>query len=513
MALPGEAARGFRDIEFGFADAHKEGAEAPDLLLHGFFDDTRLTEQALSGSSFLFLGYKGSGKTAIAERARLLGERDPELFVTTTALDDFSYGDFKSLAGAGDFESRYPTVWAWVLLLFLVQSLERDEQGRVDAPATYTRPLEGIRRLNLLPLPELKQLVTSSSKRGFKASIPKFFEYTEERVAEGHDLQLMQMVRALREAVLRFPTASRHVLFIDGLDEILTQSEVQFHALAALISEASRLNDDLRAAGKPFKFVVLCRTDIFDRLPGANKNKIRRDSAENLEWFDDPREPDRTRLVQLVNLRAWRSLQREANVFAEFFPTRAEGRPIRRLLLHHTRHLPRDVLQLMKSLQRFAPLSPSEALTENQLRSGIRHYSNDYFLPELRDELHGYLRGPDIETAIKLLSSLRASRFTLRDLELQAHRLRLGSVELDTLVHTLFECSGIGMVDQSGPGRPVVTFKYRNRTAMLIPDARMLVHPGAWNALNIQPSRPTASAAKGRRVTGGGPGRGTGRNA
>ena len=103
MALPREAARGFRDIEFGFADAHKEGAEAPDLLLHGFFDDTHLTEHALCGSPFLFLGYKGSGKTAIAERARLLGDRDPELFVTTTALDDFSYRDFTSLAGgSGD---------------------------------------------------------------------------------------------------------------------------------------------------------------------------------------------------------------------------------------------------------------------------------------------------------------------------------------------------------------------------------------------------------------------------
>jgi hypothetical protein len=515
MALPREAARGFRDIEFGFADAHKEGAEAPSLLLDGFFDDTQLIEQALSGSSFLFLGYKGSGKTAIAERARLLGERDPELFVTTAALDDFSYGDFKSLAGGeGDVESRYPTVWAWVLLLFLVESLERDEQGRIDAPRSYRDPVEGLRGLNLLPLPQLKQLVTSSSKRGFKATIPKFFEYTEERVAESHDLQMMQMVRALREAVLHFPTASRHVLFIDGVDEILTQSELQFHALAALISETSRLNDELRAAGKPFKLVVLCRTDIFDRLPGANKNKIRRDSAESLEWFDDPRDPDRTRLVQLVNVRARRSLQPDANVFADYFPTRVEGRPIRRFLLDHTRHLPRDVLQLMKSLQRFAPTSPSEALSENQLLSGIRHYSNDYFLPELRDELHGYLRPPDIEKAIKLLASLRAPRFTLRDLELQADRLRLGSVEVEALVHTLFECSGIGMVDRSGPGRPVVTFKYRNRTAMLIPDERMLVHPGAWNALNIQAASPAAPVARRRRSVGGRrPGRGTSRNA
>jgi hypothetical protein len=184
------------------------------------------------------------------------------------------------------------------------------------------------------------------------------------------------------------------------------------------------------------------------------------------------------------------------------------------LLLHHTRHLPRDVLQLMKSFQRFAPSSPSEALSEDQLRSGIRHYSNDYFLPELRDELHGYLRPPDIEMAIKLLASLRAPRFTVHDLELQARRLRLESVELDALVHTLFECSGIGMVDPSGPGRPVVTFKYRNRTAMLLPDARMLVHPGAWNALNIQAVRPAGSVAKSRRrAPGGRPGRGDRRNA
>ena len=76
-------------------------------------------------------------------------------------------------------------------------------------------------------MPALKQLVTSSSKRGFKATIPKFFEYTEERVAESHDLQLMQMVRVLREAVLQFPTTSRRAA-IDGVDEILTHNELQF---------------------------------------------------------------------------------------------------------------------------------------------------------------------------------------------------------------------------------------------------------------------------------------------
>jgi hypothetical protein len=62
MALPREAARRFRDIEFGFADAHKEGAEASDLLIRAFFDDTNLVTQALSGSSILFLGYRARAR-------------------------------------------------------------------------------------------------------------------------------------------------------------------------------------------------------------------------------------------------------------------------------------------------------------------------------------------------------------------------------------------------------------------------------------------------------------------
>ena len=82
--------------------------------------------------------------------------------------------------------------------------------------------------------------------------------------------------------------------------------------------------------------------------------------------------------VQLVNLRAGRSLQREVNVFGEYFPARIDGRPIRRFLLHHTRHLPRDVLQLMKSLQRYAPASPTEptfsdlGAAASELEQGLR---------------------------------------------------------------------------------------------------------------------------------------------
>ena len=89
----------FASIQFGYADAHKEGSEAPGLLLHGYLDDAHVMDDALRGSPFLFLGYKGSGKTAIVERAKLLSEPDPTLFVTSATLEDFSYTDFKTFAG------------------------------------------------------------------------------------------------------------------------------------------------------------------------------------------------------------------------------------------------------------------------------------------------------------------------------------------------------------------------------------------------------------------------------
>jgi hypothetical protein len=489
-----------RDIEFGYADAHTERAEAPDLLLHGFLDDEGLTDAALHGSAFLFLGYKGSGKTAIAERARLLAEDEPDLFVTSTTLDDFSYGDFKSFAGGtGDFQTRYPTAWAWNLLLFLVQSLEADQGGKEAAPPEYQRVLRGLRELDLLPIPELKLLVTRSAKRGFKLSIPKFFEFTQEKVSEGHDLQLLQMVQVLRAAVLQFPARNRHVLFIDGLDDVLTQKELQFQALAALIAEASRLNSEFLAAGKPLKIVITCRTDIFDRLPGANKNKVRQDSAETLDWFDDPRDPDRTRLVKLVNLRAGRSLGREVNVFDEFFPETVDERACRRYLLDRTRHLPRDLLQLMKSQQRHSPMDGGR-MTEEQVKSGVRDYSNRYFLPELRDELHGYLDPTHIDSAIRLLTSMGTDRFTLEELDAHAERLRLPATDCTALVNTLFECSGLGMLERR-EGRPLYTFKYRNRTAMLVPDRSLVIHPGAHKALNIERSgrAPRAARGKGKR--------------
>jgi hypothetical protein len=422
------------------------------------------------------------------------------VFVTTTTLDRFSYHDFKLIAGgSGDHQVRYPTAWGWLLLVALVHSLQDDQAGLSRAPSQFTGVVGALEKLGLMPATDLALLATTSSKQSFKASVPKFLEYTTERVLSGQDVQLYQLVTTLQHAVLAFPTDSRHVIFIDGLDSIVTQRELQFQSLAALVQEASDLNHLFRRHQRPFKIVVLCRTDIFDRLPGANINKVRQDDSVSLSWYDDPRDPDRTRLLRLVSLRAQRSLGREVDLFGEFFPRSIDDRDTRTMILDHTRHIPRDLIQALRKIQQYAGTESS--LSPRHVKSGLRLYSTDYFLPEVRNELAGYLDGDDVDRVLTLLASMHRPRVTYAELERVAHALDFGNLDLKSVIRALFDASCIGTVSEAPGRRPLYTFKYRNPTATILPGQVMRIHPGALKALNIEPRtrRPSSSEQKARR--------------
>ena len=61
----------FRKINLGKADAQEEGAEFPELLRYGYYDNNKIVCQVYDTTKFLFLGYKGSGKSALSEHLKL----------------------------------------------------------------------------------------------------------------------------------------------------------------------------------------------------------------------------------------------------------------------------------------------------------------------------------------------------------------------------------------------------------------------------------------------------------
>jgi hypothetical protein len=80
-----------------------------------------------------------------------------------------------------------------------------------------------------------------------RLSLPLDFglEY-DSGAAETDELFFLHVVEYLRRIVARFRSRSRHIIVIDGLDDVLARNVFQYHSLMALINEAMRLNLLLR---------------------------------------------------------------------------------------------------------------------------------------------------------------------------------------------------------------------------------------------------------------------------
>lgn len=468
-------------IDFGNASAELESANTPRLLIEGYLDAANVTRLATDSERFLFLGYKGSGKTALGQRLKLLSEAQPELFVRDLFLADLPYPLFLKLAG-GDEESAHRVAWAWILLAALLDSFEGDHGATRDPD--YEKAVKALRKLKLLPVSDLSSLATASTSRTVKLSLPMDFGIDATTSApEADELLFLHLVDYLRRVVQLFKSNSRHIIVVDGLDDVLVKNAFQYHSLMALVSESMRLNLTFRRAGLNAKIIVLCRTDLFERLTGPNKNKLRQDAAFEFDWYHDSRQPMQSGLVRMANLRA-DLLYPNVDIFSTFFPREIDGTTAAEFLLRHTRHTPRDFLQLLKHIQRYDAMG---RLTRAEVLSGIRDYSINYFMPEIRDELGGHVDGEIIDNIFSALFSVRRRQFYVSDVEatIKAKRLLAPSVNLRAILELLYECSAIGQVTTLSSGKHFFYWKYRTRHSSFNPDERITFHQGLWKALNI----------------------------
>ena len=470
------------NIEFGKARAELEGTRYPELLKKGYLDHKGAYKKLSSGEKFLVLGHKGCGKSAIGEKLRL---ESKEKTVSIVHLEDFPFKSFgKIFSGGAEVEAKYPATWSWIILLLIIDGLRQDPGARDAVNIDYNKAISELCEFGFLPTTDIKRLIIQSSKTTFKAQIPKILEYSKETISDGtaSDLQFMTLVGYLKNLVVDYYTECGLILVIDGLDDILTKREIQYQALSALIFEVDRLNLFLFKHNKNIHILVLCRTELYERLPGPNKNKLRQDSALELNWFHDPHSPDESDLVKLVNLRASISAGQEINVFKEYFPKNIDGRPIVQYLLEMTRHTPRDFINLMNTLKQYAD---DARLSKRQVLSALRQYSIDYFEPEIRDEMVGYVDSKDYEAFVKLIGSIRQREFSCNSI-IDAAR-KNGHEEhtvLDTL-KALYDCGAVGNKWRTPSGSNRYEFKYRNKNSSFDEIKTVVLHKGLWKSMNL----------------------------
>jgi len=470
------------EIEFGKARAELEGARYPELLEKGYIDHGIAYEELKSGEKFLVLGHKGCGKSAIGEKLRL---EEKDKAVSIVHLEDFPYKSFgKIFSGGAETESKYPATWSWILLLLIIDSLRKDPGARDAVNIDYNNAISELCKLGFLPTTDIKRLIIQSSKTTFKAQIPKILEYSKESTSIGSasDLQFIALVDFLKNLVVDYSTEGGLILVIDGLDDILTKREVQYQALSALIFEVDRLNLFLFQKRKNIHIIILCRTELYERLPGTNKNKLRQDSALELNWYQDPHTPENSDLVKLVNLRARISAERDIDVFEEYFPTKIDGKRIEHYLLDMTRHTPRDFISLMNTMKNYVS---DRGVTKKDVMSALRKYSIDYFEPEIRDEIVGYVDSKDYEDFRRLIGVIRQREFSYDHLLRLAKEQGCSETAIRGTLRALFDCGAIGNKWRTPSGSNRYEFKYRNKNSSFDDRKTIVLHKGLWKAMNL----------------------------
>lgn len=471
-----------KEIEFGKARAELEGARYPELLKNGYLDYKGIYDKLKSGEKFLVLGHKGCGKSAIGEKLRIEANRKA---VSIVHLEDFPFKSFgKIFSGASEAESKYPASWSWLLLLMIIDNLRNDPGARDAINIDYNKSIKQLGEFGFLPTNDIKKLIIQSSKTTFKAQIPKILEYAKETSSAGSasDLQFLTLVEYLKKLTVEYSTEGGLVLVIDGLDDILTKREIQYQALSALIFEVDRLNLFFFNKKKEIHIVVLCRTELYERLPGPNKNKLRQDSAFELNWYHDPNQPYDSSLVKLINLRAKLSVGHEIDVFSEFMCSIIDGKETLHYLLDMTRHTPRDLINLMNNLKDF---HDSGKMDRQQIFSALRQYSIDYFEPEIRDEMVGYVNSSDYQKFCSLVSLVRQREFTFSTLSTRASEVGLSNDTLETILKALYDCGAIGNKWGTPSRSNRYEFKFRNKNSTLDKSKTIVLHRGLWKALNL----------------------------
>ncbi len=257
------------------------------------------------------------------------------------------YTVFKAIRGDMEPESKYPTAWSWIVLIYIMNLFRKDAGMLRPDQSSFISAVRCFEEMGLVPNNKPGDLIRTSSKTSFKLMIPAIAEAISTTNELRPASEIPNFVESIKESIRQCRSESKHFLIIDGLDDILTKRDVQYDSLNALIFEANRLNQDFRKNNVPAKIILVCRTDLLDRLGGANKNKVRQDYAVELDWYKDTREPEKSDLIKIADKRATRSLLRSTKIFDEFLNMRIEDNDIRQTLLDMTRHTPRDFVELL----------------------------------------------------------------------------------------------------------------------------------------------------------------------
>lgn len=279
-----EAGLTLADIDLGGVDAES------DLRLADYFVTTPYVRFALTGRRNLFLGRKGSGKSALFTQLPRLADAagDRNLSVTLITPDQYAWSALKEYREQGLLaEQAHTNAWKLTLAVEVCGALLSLEKEWSSEAAKALETAGKFLSDNFGTLsPGLVQTATSmvkgltafnSSAFGFGVGFDKS-EPSEQALTPAVAEQLLNLAKiALAE--------HRLIIGIDRLDDSWDGSDEARSLLVGLLKASKELNDLLGVVKHDYglRVDVFLRSDIYDSLRFDDKDKHRA-SEQNITW-------------------------------------------------------------------------------------------------------------------------------------------------------------------------------------------------------------------------------------
>lgn len=467
-----EISKDFKDIDFGKADAVNE----KELLIDGFLDTEGYIDRIVSGNVFFVIGQKGSGKSAIATRLKIVSERENEINVLVQMLDEFDYDGFGGVIPGKEMpEIHYGNTWEFLLALKFIEMYAATEYDLTKNDSDPRKLVAAFKKLSILPN-SLKSIINTFKIQDFKVDAMVLKFTGSKSNIEKRDIK--KLINSTISCLYDINPKKKHFIVLDGLDSVLSKREKQYGVLSSLIRTANLMNHKFSDSGIRSKVVVLCRKDVLNKLNDPNRSKYIRDSGIELNWYQSVTDIRNTNLYKLINLRAKNSLKTNVDVFETFFPTEVNGRNTFRYLLDNTRFTPRDIIQLMNCIQK---VSGKDMIDTESIRIGINDYSESYFILEIKDSLVGMLSNDEIEDSFKALRFLGKVEFTAKEFADNLPKER----DAVAILSALYIAGAISNIEKDEKGVNFRASYIRNPNSSFNEKKRIAVNNGLKKALML----------------------------
>lgn len=497
-------------IEFG-----KVSAERDENLSEYFFENGVLQEVINDKNSFLVLGRKGAGKTAVFQHLRDNSEKylNAKDTLSSLSLQDYSWDIHGLLAAEGKASSiAYIQSWKYIIYLVAIQNLSKTSDFKGKIRSAYKL----INRIYGSPSPNLSQLVSQRILQLSRLKLPSgtlgMGEDDLESISlEGGEIsfsdvqQSPNMQSKLNQSIERVSTIFEEALLdnlgkdgrffvaFDRIDEAWDAAsyEASQKIISGLIGACEYINLKFNGTLRP---IVFLREDIFETIDLNDKNKLKSDCGELLSW----NKPGLTRLIlERVNFFARKASEAEISKIDDLFDReqmRQQRAPFDHIILR-TMLRPRDFirfLQLVKQdmVERRDNIFEEEEVNEYKLECqaiyNVEAKYSEWLVDELKDEWRAQF--PAINKLFEAIQNSGRTTFSMDALKVSLEQVGLKCTESQVQSHLrfLYENSIVGFrVGKSNQWR----FRCFFNSQGFIDSAVYKVHDGLHRGLNLTESR------------------------